>query len=46
MSDRDTAHQLGISQRTVDAHLEHIVGTLGFSSRVQLATWLEPAREP
>jgi DNA-binding CsgD family transcriptional regulator len=46
MSDRDIAQQLGISKRTVDAHLERIVGKLGFSSRVQLATWLEPAREP
>jgi DNA-binding CsgD family transcriptional regulator len=46
MSDRDIAQQLGISKRTVDAHPEHIVGKLGFSSRVQPATWLEPPREP
>jgi hypothetical protein len=35
--------QLGISKRTVDAHLEHIFGKLGISSRVQLATQLSPA---
>ena len=25
---------------TVDAHIEHIYGKLGVSSRVQLASWL------
>ena len=44
MSNRDIAQQLGISKRTVDAHLEHIFGKLGISSRVQLATWLDPGR--
>jgi DNA-binding CsgD family transcriptional regulator len=43
MSNRDIAQHLGISKRTVDAHLEHIFGKLGISSRVQLATWLGPA---
>ena len=38
MSNRDIAQQLGISKRTVDAHLEHIFGKLGITSRVQLAT--------
>ena len=41
-SNRDIAQQLGISKRTVDAHLEHIFGKLGISSRVQLATGLSP----
>ncbi len=44
MSSRDIARQLGISKRTVDAHLEHIFGKLGISSRVQLAAWLDPGR--
>ena len=43
MSNRDIAQQLGISKRTVDAHLEHIFGKLGIFSRVQLATQLSPA---
>jgi DNA-binding CsgD family transcriptional regulator len=42
MSNRDIAQQLVISKRTVDAHLEHIFGKLGISSRVQLATGLSP----
>ena len=42
MSNRDIALHLGISKRTVDAHLEHIFGKLGISSRVQLATGLSP----
>jgi DNA-binding CsgD family transcriptional regulator len=44
MSHRDIAQQLGVSKRTVDAHLEHIFGKLGISSRVQLAAWLDPGR--
>jgi hypothetical protein len=31
---------LVISKRTVDAHIEHIYGKIGVSSRVQLASWL------
>ena len=38
MSNRDIAQHLGISKRTVDAHLEHTFGKLGITSRVQLAT--------
>jgi predicted ATPase/DNA-binding CsgD family transcriptional regulator len=40
LSNREIAHRLVISKRTVDAHIEHIFGKLGVSSRVQLATWL------
>jgi DNA-binding NarL/FixJ family response regulator len=44
MSNRDIALHLGISKRTVDAHLEHIFGKLGITSRVQLVTTqLSPA---
>ena len=43
MSNRDIAQHLAISKRTVDAHIEHIFGKLGISSRVQLATRLSPA---
>jgi hypothetical protein len=36
-----------VSKRTVDAHLEHILGKLAYSSRVQVAALasLELARE-
>jgi predicted ATPase/DNA-binding CsgD family transcriptional regulator len=40
LSNRDIAQQLGISKRTVDAHIDHIFGKLGLTSRVQLVTWL------
>ena len=43
LSNREIAHRLIISKRTVDAHLEHIFAKLGVSSRVQLATWLQSA---
>jgi predicted ATPase/DNA-binding CsgD family transcriptional regulator len=44
LSNRDIAQRLAISKRTVDAHLEHIFGKLGISSRVQLTTWLSSDR--
>jgi non-specific serine/threonine protein kinase len=40
LSNKEIAHRLVISKRTVDAHIEHIFAKLGVSSRVQLATWL------
>jgi predicted ATPase/DNA-binding CsgD family transcriptional regulator len=40
LSNREVAHRLVISKRTVDAHIEHIFTKLGVTSRVQLATWL------
>ena len=43
-SNRPIAGRLVISKRTVDAHIEHIYGKLGLSSRVQLASWLRSAR--
>jgi non-specific serine/threonine protein kinase len=46
MSNRDIARQLAIAKRTVDAHLGHIFAKLGISSRVRLATWLDPGRDP
>jgi non-specific serine/threonine protein kinase len=44
LSNRQIAERLVISKRTVDAHIEHIYGKLGVSSRVQLATWLRSTR--
>ena len=45
LSNREIAERLVISKRTVDAHIEHIFGKLGVSSRVQLAAWLRHTRE-
>jgi non-specific serine/threonine protein kinase len=41
---REIAGRLVISKRTVDAHIEHIYGKIGVSSRVQLASWLRTGR--
>jgi predicted ATPase/DNA-binding CsgD family transcriptional regulator len=40
LSNKDVAERLVISKRTVDAHVNHIFGKLGLSSRVQLTIWL------
>ncbi len=44
LANRDIAARLFISARTVQAHLTHIYGKLGISSRVQLAA--EASRHP
>ena len=40
LTNKDIGAKLVISQRTVEAHVEHILTKLGFSSRTQIATWL------
>ncbi|MCP2638453.1 LuxR C-terminal-related transcriptional regulator [Microbacterium sp. HD4P20] len=41
MSNRDIATELVLSVRTVDTHVQRILGKLGFSSRAQIAAWYE-----
>ena len=40
LSNKAIAAKLVISQRTVEAHVEHILDKLGFSSRTQVAAWV------
>ena len=37
LTNKDIAMRLVVSKRTVDAHVEHMLAKLGFSSRVQIA---------
>lgn len=40
MSNKEVAARLVISLRTAEAHVEHILTKLGFSSRAQIAHWV------
>jgi DNA-binding NarL/FixJ family response regulator len=40
LSNRDIAEKLVISEGTVDVHVKHILGKLGFRSRAQVAGWI------
>ncbi|MEV0409190.1 LuxR C-terminal-related transcriptional regulator, partial [Actinoallomurus sp. NPDC050550] len=40
MSNKEIAAKLVIAQRTAEGHVEHILSKLGFTSRVQIATWV------
>jgi predicted ATPase len=39
LSNHDIAEKLVISEGTVDVHVKHILGKLGFRSRAQVAVW-------
>jgi predicted ATPase/DNA-binding NarL/FixJ family response regulator len=41
MINRDIADELVLSVRTVDSHVQRILGRLGFTSRAQIAAWYE-----
>jgi non-specific serine/threonine protein kinase len=40
LSNKAIAAKLVIALRTVEAHVEHILDKLGFSSRAQVAAWV------
>ncbi|GAA2118707.1 hypothetical protein GCM10009780_78030 [Actinomadura alba] len=40
LSNRQIAERLSVAKRTVDAHVEHILTKLGFSSRTRIAAWV------
>jgi predicted ATPase/DNA-binding CsgD family transcriptional regulator len=39
LTNREIASRLVIAERTVDAHVEHILNKLGYSSRTRIAVW-------
>jgi DNA-binding NarL/FixJ family response regulator len=39
LSNRQIAERLVITERTVAAHVEHILNKLGFASRTQIGVW-------
>jgi DNA-binding CsgD family transcriptional regulator len=40
LSNREVGKALAISERTVGAHVQHILNKLGFNSRTQVAAWV------
>jgi non-specific serine/threonine protein kinase len=44
MSNREIAAKLVVSPRTAEAHVEHILLKLGFTSRAQIAAWVAERR--
>ncbi|WP_330351324.1 ATP-binding protein [Streptomyces sp. NBC_00582] len=45
MSNRQIASALGLSPRTVDRHVQNILGKLGFGSRARIASWWSAAAQ-
>jgi predicted ATPase/DNA-binding CsgD family transcriptional regulator len=39
LTNREIAARLSIAERTIDAHVQHILNKLGFHSRAQIAAW-------
>jgi len=46
LSNREIAAHLGVSERTVDTHVIHILNRLGFRSRTQIAVWVAEQGTP
>jgi predicted ATPase/DNA-binding CsgD family transcriptional regulator len=44
LSNKEIATRLVISQRTVETHVDHILGKLGMTSRAQVASWVAEQR--
>ncbi|MEV8610588.1 LuxR C-terminal-related transcriptional regulator [Amycolatopsis sp. NPDC051373] len=44
LTNKEIAQRLVISRRTVESHVDHILGKLGFSSRSRISAWLARRR--
>jgi non-specific serine/threonine protein kinase len=40
LTNRQVAVRLGITERTAETHVDHILTKLDFSSRAQIAAWV------
>jgi DNA-binding NarL/FixJ family response regulator len=40
LTNRQIAAAEHISERTVETHVQHVLGKLGFATRTQIATWI------
>ncbi|MFC0112119.1 response regulator transcription factor [Kibdelosporangium aridum] len=45
LSNKDIAARLVVAQRTAEGHVERILTKLGFTTRTQLAVWVNEQRE-
>jgi DNA-binding NarL/FixJ family response regulator len=43
LTNREIAERLVLSTRTVEGHIDRILGKLNFHTRTQLAMWVRPA---
>jgi predicted ATPase/DNA-binding CsgD family transcriptional regulator len=46
LTNKEIAGRLVISQRTVETHVDHVLGKLGMTSRAQVASWVAEHRAP
>ena len=46
MTNAEIAEELGLSPKTVSAHLEHILAKLGAMRRAEVAAWVSTIRAP
>jgi len=40
LTNRQIAADAGISERTVETHVQHVLAKLGFSRRAEIAAWV------
>jgi DNA-binding NarL/FixJ family response regulator len=45
LSNREVSERLVVSERTIEGHVDRVLGKLGFRSRAQIAAWVVRASE-